>query len=222
MTTSAQPRFTDPHLGQPVLAGGAPLDDARVAIVLVHGRGGSAEDMLGLAGALGKVGDDVAFLAPQAAQHTWYPQRFMQPLAENEPWLSSALAMLDRVTGHVASAGVPNERTLLVGFSQGACLALEWTARHARRWGGVAALSGGLIGPDGTPRDYAGALAGTPVFLGCSDRDPHIPEARVRESGIVMERLGGVVDLRIYGGMPHTVNEDEIVAVANMVRAVNG
>lgn len=222
MTTSPQSRFTDPHLGQPVLAAGARLEDARAAIVLVHGRGGSAEDMLGLADALGAVGDDVAFLAPQAAQQTWYPQRFMQPLAENEPWLSSALATLDRITAHTASAGVPPERTLLVGFSQGACLALEWTARHARRWGGVAALSGGLIGPDGTPRDYAGSLDGTPVFLGCSDRDPHIPEARVRESGDVMQRLGGAVDLRIYPGMPHTVNEEELRAVAEIVRHVRG
>lgn len=219
---SATTRFADPHLGQPVLLAGAPLDDARAAIVLVHGRGGSAEDMLGLAEALGDVGDDVALVAPQAAQHTWYPQRFMQPLAENEPWLSSALATLDRVTAHVASVGIPPERTVLVGFSQGACLALEWSARHARRWGGVAALSGGLIGPDGTPRDYAGSLDGTPVLLGCSDRDPHIPEPRVRESGEIMQRLGATVDVRIYPGMPHTVNQDELDAVRGIVQAVRG
>ena len=219
MNTMSRPGHADPHLGQPVLAAGAPLDRARVAILLVHGRGGSAEDMLGLAGALGAVGDDVAFVAPQAAQSTWYPQRFMQPVAQNEPWLSSALATLDRVSAHVASVGIAPERTLIAGFSQGACLALEWTARHARRWGGVAALSGGLIGPDDTPRDYAGSLDGTPVFLGCSDRDPHIPEPRVRESAAVMARLGGAVDLRIYPGMPHTVIEDELVAVREMVRA---
>ena len=217
---SATTRFADPHLGQPVLVAGAPLDDARAAIVLVHGRGGSAEDMLGLAEALGDVGDDVALVAPQAAQQTWYPQRFMQPLAENEPWLSSALATLDRVTAHVASVGIPPERTVLVGFSQGACLALEWSARHARRRGGVAALSGGLIGPDGTPRDYAGSLDGTPVFLGCSDRDPHIPERRVRESAEVMQRLGADVDVRIYPGMPHTVNQEEMDVVRAMVLAV--
>ncbi len=220
MTSSHHARLADPHHGQPVLAAGAAIERARVAIVLVHGRGGSAEDMLGLGGALGDIGDDVALLAPQAAQHTWYPQRFMQPLAENEPWLSSALAMLDRVTTHVASAGIAPERTMLVGFSQGACLALEWTARHARRWGGVAALSGGLIGPDDTPRDYAGSLDGTPVFLGCSDRDPHIPGPRVRESAAIMGKLGGDVDLRIYPGMPHTVIQDEIDAVRALVNAI--
>ena len=217
MSATVRPSAADPHRGQPVLVAGAPLATARAAIVLVHGRGGSAEDMLGLAGALGDVGNDVAFVAPQAAQHTWYPQRFMQPLSENEPWLSSALATLERVTTQVAESGVAPERTLLVGFSQGACLALEWTARHARRWGGVAALSGGLIGPDDTPRDYAGSLDGTPVFLGCSDRDPHIPEPRVRESGEVMARLGGEVDVRIYPGMAHTVNPDEIAVVRGMV-----
>lgn len=208
----------DPHAGGALRASGAPLATARAAAVLVHGRGASADDILALGAAL-RVGG-VAYLAPEARAGTWYPHSFLASLAANEPGLTSALAAVGRALDAVADAGVPAERTLLLGFSQGACLAAEYAARHARRWGGLAVLSGGLIGPDGTPRDYAGALDGTPVFLGCSDRDPHVPAARVRESATVFERLGGRVDLRIYPGMPHTVVEDEIEAVRAMLRAL--
>ncbi len=200
-----------PHQGQPVLAAGEPLERARAAMVLVHGRGATAQDILTLAGELDQPG--FAYLAPQAAGSTWYPYSFLAPIERNEPYLSSALATLDQLLAHIAAAGIPAERTILLGFSQGACLATEFAARNARRYGGLVGLSGGLIGPDGTPRDYPGSLDGTPVFLGCSDVDPHIPAARVQHSAEVLRGLGGDVTARLYSGMGHTVNEDEIEAV---------
>jgi predicted esterase len=209
---------SDPHGGQPVRTAGAPLDAARAAMVMVHGRGASAESILTLAPALAAA--DVAFLAPQAAGGTWYPFGFMSPMERNEPGITSGMRAIARVLAQVEAAGIPAERTLLLGFSQGACLASEYVARHARRYGGLAALSGGLIGPDGTPRDYAGSLDGTPVFLGCSDVDGHIPAARVRESAEVLARLGGDVDMRLYPGMGHLVNDDEIEAVRAMIEGV--
>jgi predicted esterase len=160
---------------------------------------------------------DFTYLAPQAATNAWYPARFMEPLERNEPWLSSALSKVESVLALVAEAGVPAERTILFGFSQGACLALEFAARHARRYGGLVGLSGGLIGPDGTPRDYPGSLEGTPVFLGCSDVDPHIPKERVLHTEDVLRRLGGDVTTRLYPNMDHLVNADEISAVSGMM-----
>jgi len=211
-------RTNDPHAGQPVLAAGAPLERARAAMVMVHGRGASAESILSLAPLLGV--DDVAFLAPQAAGGTWYPFGFMSPISQNEPGISSAMRAIQRVLQRIELAGLSEDRTFFLGFSQGACLSTEFVARHARRWGGVAGLSGGLIGPDATPRDYAGSLAGTPVFLGCSDVDFHIPAARVQETAEVLRRLGGEVTMRLYPGMGHTVNEDEVSAVRAMLAAV--
>lgn len=205
----------DPHAGQPVLAGGAPLAEARAAMVMVHGRGGSAEDILTVAPALGIA--DVAYLAPQAARSTWYPVGFMSPIERNEPGISSGMRAIGRVIASIAAAGIPLERTYLLGFSQGACLATEYVARHAARHGGVAGLSGGLIGPAGTPRDYPGSLGGTPVFLGCSDVDGHIPAERVRETAEILERLGGAVTMRLYPGMGHSINADEIAAVKAMM-----
>ena len=210
--------FPDPHRDQPVLEAGGPLSTAPAAVVMVHGRGAGAEDILALAAELGR--PDLAYLAPQAAGHTWYPRSFLAPIPENEPFLSSALATLAALLARAAAAGVLPERTLLLGFSQGACLATEFAARNARRYGGLVGLSGGLIGPDGTPRDYPGDLAGTPVFLGCSDVDPHIPVARVQESADVLRRLGGDVDARIYPGMGHTVNRDELLAVRALLAAL--
>jgi predicted esterase len=209
-----------PHQGQPVLAAGEKLSGARAAMVLVHGRGATAESILTLAPELNVPG--FAYLAPQAADNTWYPYAFTAPLAYNEPYLSSALARLGELLAHIEAAGIPPERTILLGFSQGACLATEFAARNARRYGGVAGLSGGLIGPDGTPRDYPGSLAGTPVFLGCSDVDPHIPAARVEHSAGVLGRLGGDVTKRLYPSMGHTVNEDEIAFVRGMMAALIG
>lgn len=206
-----------PRHGQRVATAGPALAAARAAMVLLHGRGAPAEDMLGLAGELGM--PDVAFLAPQADGFTWYPNPFLAPLERNEPWLSAALEAVERVLGEVAVAGVPVERTLLLGFSQGACLTTEFAARNPRPYGGVVGLTGGLIGPPGTPRDYPGSLAGVPVFLGCSDVDPHIPLERVDETAAVLGRMGAEVDRRIYPGLPHTVNRDELDAVRALVQA---
>ena len=210
----------DPHASAPLVLDprGARLEDARAAVVIVHGRGDSAEGILGLAPLLQAPG--VAFLAPQAAGRTWYPHSFLAPIHANEPHLTSALRTLERALAAVQGAGIPPERTVLAGFSQGACLATEYTARHARRYGAVLGFSGGLIGPDGTPRDYAGSLAGTPVFLGCSDVDAHIPKDRVEETASVLARLGGSVDARIYPGMGHTINDDEIEAARALVAAL--
>jgi phospholipase/carboxylesterase len=203
---------------QPVLFMGEPLGQARAAMVMVHGRGATAEDILELAIELNRTG--FAYLAPQAANNSWYPQSFLAPIASNEPWLSSALDRLSTVLQRVEEGGIPHERTILLGFSQGACLALEFAARHAQRYGGVAALSGGLIGPDGTPRDYPGSFAGTPVFLGCSDRDPHIPKERVQQSAEVLRRLGADVTMRLYPNMGHMVNQDEVDFVGGMMAAL--
>ncbi len=206
---------TGPHRGQPVLMAGEPLGKAQAAMVLLHGRGASAEDILTLIPELEPRG--FSFIAPQAAQSTWYPNSFLAPLPSNEPWLSSALSVIDAVLAQVEAAGIPPERTMLLGFSQGACLSLEYVARHAQLYGGVAGLSGGLIGPDGTPRDYPGSLAGTPIFLGCSDVDFHIPKERVLLSAEVLQRLGGEVTTRLYPNMGHTVNQDELESVKAMM-----
>ena len=189
-------------------------------MVMVHGRGATAESILELASEFPEEG--LAFVAPQALGHTWYPNSFLAPLATNEPWLSSALDVLGELCRTLESDGPTLERTILLGFSQGACLALEFAARNARRYGGVAALTGGLIGPEGTPRDYEGSLFGTPVFLGSSDRDPHVPLWRVEESAQVLSRMGASVTTRIYPGMGHTVNRDEVEAVREMVRGAVG
>ena len=208
----------DPHRGQPVLTYGAPLQQARAAMVLLHGRGAGAADILGLAAEIDR--DGVAFLAPDASSRTWYPYSFLSPIEQNEPWLSSALAFVGRVVDEVQSAGISAERTMLLGFSQGACLTLEFSARNARRYGGVAALTGGLIGPDGTPREYAGSLEGTPFFIGSSDPDPHIPVQRVHESAEVLARMGATVTTRIYPGMGHTINADELRHVQSILDEV--
>ncbi len=207
-----------PHPNGPVHTAGVPLAEARAALVLVHGRGATAESILELADELAVPG--YAYLAPQAAGQTWYPYSFLAPMARNEPGLSSGLATIGAVLGAVAAGGVPPARTVLLGFSQGACLTLEYTARYAQRYGGVVGLSGGLLGPPGTPRDYAGTLGGTPVFLGCSDHDPHIPQTRVEESAAVFTALGGAVTLRIYPNMGHTVNPAEITAVRALLTAL--
>jgi len=207
-----------PHQGQPVLAAGEPLDHAQAAMVMIHGRGADAPSILMLANEFEPSG--FAYLAPQAADNTWYPNRFLAPIPSNEPWLSSALTAIADVLAQVAKAGLPPERTMLLGFSQGACLTLEFAARNAQRYGGVAGLSGGLIGPDGTPRDYAGSLDGTPIFLGCSDVDFHVPQERVHHTAEVLQRLGGDVSVRLYPNMDHTINQDETEFVRGMMLAL--
>ena len=210
----------DPHQGQPVLVAGEqlegdPLEQTHVAMILLNGRGATAASMLELAAQWNQ--PDFTYLAPQAAGNSWYPYSFLAPLASNEPFLSSALALLEDVLERITQAGIPPERTMLCGFSQGACLALEFAARHAWRYGGIVGLSGGLLGTDDTPRNYAGSLAGTPVFLGCGDNDPYIPRKRVRLSDEVLRRLGGEVTMRLYRGMGHTINQDEMETVRQMM-----
>jgi len=206
------------HQGQPILETGEPLGKAQVALVLVHGRGGTAEGMLPLAAELALPG--FAYLAPQAAGNTWYPYPFLAPISNNEPELSSALAALDNVIARLDQAGISPKHTMLLGFSQGACLVLEYMARRARRYAGVVGLSGGLIGPEGTPRDYPGSLAGTPVFLGCSDPDFHIPTEQVLHTAEILRRLDGQVTVRLYPNMGHMVNQDEIDAVKDMMLSI--
>jgi phospholipase/carboxylesterase len=209
--------MTDPHRGLPVLEAGEPLAKARAAMILVHGRGATAADIMTIGAELTHPG--FAYLAPQASGSAWYPNPFTAPLESNEPYLSSALGVLETLLARV-EANVPAQRVILLGFSQGACLTLEFAARHARRYGGVVGLSGGLIGPDGTPRDYPGSFEGTPAFLGCSDVDPHIRKDRVEEAADVFKRLGSRVTMRLYPGMGHTVNPDEIEAVREIVESV--
>jgi predicted esterase len=209
----------DPHAHQPVLHAGAPLESARSVVVMLHGRGASAESILSLFSEL-NVSDGLAAVAPQAAGGTWYPQSFLAPLVMNQPYLDSALRKVESVVADLIARGIASERIAILGFSQGACLATEFAARHPRRYGAVMGLTGGLIGPDSTPREYAGSLEGTPVFLGTSDPDPHVPFARVEETRDVLERLGATVELRRYPGMPHTINEDEIEACRALLQTM--
>ena len=220
MTTSrGQPRDPqDPHAGQTTLGAGPTPEAAAATLVLLHGRGGSAEDMLSLYTELRL--PDLAALAPQAAGNTWYPNSFLSPLEANQPYLNSALRRIESIVADLLARGVPSDRIALLGFSQGACLALEFTARHPRRYGAVIGLTGGLIGPPGTAREYPGSLDGTHVFLGTSDPDPHVPFARVRETEAVLTRMGAAVELRRYPGMPHTVNQDELDATRSLLERV--
>jgi predicted esterase len=207
-----------PHQGQPILAAGEPLERARAAMVMIHGRGAAAESILTLADEFDQPG--FTYLAPQAAGGTWYPNRFLAPTASNEPWLSSALAAVDHVVAKIVSADIPTEHLIIFGFSQGACLALEYAARHARRYGGVVGLSGGLIGADDEPRHNSGNFAGTHIFLGCSEVDFHIPQYRVEHAAKILAALGGKVTMRLYPNMDHTVNQDEIEFVRGMMAAL--
>lgn len=201
-----------PHAGQPVFTSGPSISEARALGILIHGRGAGAGDILALGREFGR--HDILWTAPQASGNVWYPFSFLSPLQLNEPGLSSALSVLDGLVREADRNGISSKQIILMGFSQGACLALEFAARSARRYGAVVGFSGGLIGPEGTPRDYPGRLEGTAVFLGCSDRDPHIPAARVAETAGVFERMGAKVDFRLYENMPHTIIEDEIDRVS--------
>lgn len=177
-------------------------------MILLHGRGASAEDILGLGQALAP--GDWALLAPQAAGHTWYPYSFLAPRRENEPFLTSALAKVGALVAQALASGVPSERIVLAGFSQGACLATEFAGRHPRRYGAVLAFTGGLIGPPGEPIALTGDLAGTPVLLSSGDPDPHVPWARVEQTADLLTGIGANVTLRRHAGRPHTVLAEEI------------
>jgi phospholipase/carboxylesterase len=207
-----------PHQGQPIRTAGEPLDGAKAAMLMVHGRGARAEAILSLVDELAQ--PSFAYLAPQAADNTWYPNRFTASISSNEPWLSSALAFIGDVYNQIIKVGIRPERIMLLGFSQGACLTLEFAARNARRYGGVVGLSGALIGPDDTPREYKGSLEGTPVFLGCSDVDFHVPKERVHQTAEVFRQLGGEVTERLYPNMDHTINQDEIDFVRGLMRTL--
>jgi predicted esterase len=205
----------DPHARQPVLTAGPAPEKADATIILVHGRGASARDILSLYSELDV--ENLAAIAPQAAGNTWYPYSFLSPLEANQPYLDSALGRIDLLVNDLLGRGIPTNRIALLGFSQGACLTSEYAARHPRRYGAVMGLTGGLIGPPGTPRNYPGSLAGTPVFLGTSDPDPHVPFERVEETEVVLSRMGAKVELRRYPGMPHTINEDELEACRELL-----
>lgn len=206
------------HDEQSVAHTGELLANAEAAMIVVHGRGGTNHQALALADHLDVPG--FAFLAPQATGHTWYPQRFIAPRAANEPHLSSALNVVDGLVNQIVEAGISHDKIMLLGFSQGACLAVEYAARNPKRYGGVMVLSGGLIGEHQELTGYDGDLAGTPVFLGCSDVDFHIPLERVRQSTAILDDLGGDVEERIYPGMGHTINSDEIEFVKTVMKAV--
>ncbi|QUO48003.1 MULTISPECIES: alpha/beta hydrolase [Halorubrum] len=218
----------DPHGDEPLVTAGTPLADADAALVLIHGRGATARSVVDLGEQL--AGDrDVALLAPAAAGNTWYPNSFLAPVEDNEPGRSSGLRAVGAAVDRAVDAGIARERVLVGGFSQGACLASEFVARNPTRYGGLAVFSGGLIGEtvavddylsDGDAADGDGPLAGTPAFLGCSDVDPHIPEERVHETTEVLEALGADVDERIYEGMGHGINDDEVAAVSELIASL--
>jgi predicted esterase len=209
---------SDIHQDQKLLSAGKPLEKAKAVMIMIHGRGASAADILSLTDEFRQPA--FAYVAPQAAANSWYPYRFLEPLEMNEPGISSGLKVIDELILHMESLHILSEKIILLGFSQGACLVLEYAARHPRRYGGIIGLSGGLIGSPETPRDYPGSLQHTPIFLGCSDMDFHIPKERVEESALVFQKLGGMVDIRLYPDMGHTINQDEIETVKTMMSNV--
>jgi len=209
---------TASHQGQPLLQQGKLLAEAKAAMILVHGRGATAQSILELATVLPH--PEMAYIAPQAQGNTWYPQSFMAPMPQNEPWLGSALQTVADTVAHVEEAGIPAGKIIIAGFSQGACLASEFVARNARRYGGLLVFSGGLIGPPRTPRNYDGSLDGTPVFIGCSDGDFHIPVERVEETAVTLTNLGAIVNKKIYPNMGHTIIQDEIDEAQKIVSAL--
>lgn len=206
----------DPHANQPVRHVGAPLAEAKGAVVLLHGRGGSAEDILSLAQPLYREG--LAYLAPQAAGHTWYPNSFLAPREANEPYLSSALAKVGSVVGELEAAGIARERILIAGFSQGACLATEFVASNPARYAGLIAFTGGLIGPPDMNLHHEGSLRGTPALFLSGDPDPHVPWHRVQASASELERMGAIVTARRYPGRPHTITAEEVDLARTLVR----
>lgn len=208
-----------PHAGQPLVKAGLPLGESPAAVILVHGRNAEPAAILDLVPRLAH--PRLTYLAPAASNRTWYPHSFLSDIASNEPGLSSGLAVLESLLSSIETAGIPRSRVVLLGFSQGACLTAEFAVRHASRFGGVLIFSGGVIGPPGTRWDYPGRFGGTPVFLGCSDHDSHIPKARVDESAALFERMGAEVTKRLYPAMGHLVNDDEIAWAQRLLDSVS-
>lgn len=198
-----------------VLLKGKKLEDAGKAIIMIHGRGANSEDITSLAAYL-HLGD-FAIVAPEATNNTWYPYSFLAPKQANEPWLSSALELLGDVVGDVTTAGIKTENIYFLGFSQGACLTLEFTARNAKRYGGIVAFTGGLIGEQIDTKNYSGDFAGTPVFIGTSDPDPHIPVQRMTDSAAIFKNMNAVVTDKVYPDMGHTINQDELNTVNKII-----
>ena len=198
-----------------IIRTGKQTGEATKALVMIHGRGGSAEDILGLANYLPV--KDFALFAPQATNNTWYPYSFLVDPKENEPWLSSALAVLKEVVADVQASGITTDNIYFLGFSQGACLTLEFVARNATRYGGVAAFTGGLIGDKIYDQNYSGDFGGTPIFIGTSDPDPHIPVERVHASAEILNGMNAQVTKKIYKNMGHTISEDEINVVKELI-----
>jgi predicted esterase len=207
--------MTMPHENSPIYAAGAKLEEASAAMILIHGRGASAEDILSLSTHLDYPG--VAYLAPQAEDYTWYPNRFIFPVEQNEPYLSAALAKVDGLVKQVEARGIPTEKIFIGGFSQGACLASEYVIRNPKKYGGLLAFSGGYIGQMGLMREPVGDLGGMPAFLGCSDTDPHIPLQRVQETTSLLKAMGAEVTERIYPNMDHTINDDELELARKLI-----
>lgn len=203
---------------EPTIQSGLPVEQARAALILVHGRGGSAQDILSLADHLET--DEFALLAPQARNHSWYPYSFLAPRASNQPWLDSALSLLKTTTDELRSRGLSSDQIFLVGFSQGACLALEFAASQATRYGGIIAFTGGLIGETLEPENYSGDFAGTPVFIGTSDPDPHVPLQRVLDTEAQYRKMNASIEVKIYPGMGHTIVADEIARANQMLQTV--
>jgi maleylacetate reductase len=209
-----------PHGGQPVVSAGVPLGQAPAVVIMVHGRNAGPDNILDLVPRLARSG--LTYLAPAAAGRTWYPLSFLAEIEKNEPGISSGLAMLEALVARVETAGVPRSRTVMLGFSQGACLVSEFAVRHAARYGGFVLFTGGLIGPPGTRWNYSGDFAGTPIFLGSGDPDSHVPVSRVRESADIFARMGAEVTTRIYPGRGHFVSDDEVAMAQNLIDGVSG
>lgn len=202
-------RDSETHEDQPILMGGAPLESARGAMILLHGRGGTSRDILSLTSGMQEPG--FVYIAPQAAKNTWYPYSFLSPIEKNEAQISSVFGIISTLIDSLTKTGIPPEQIILLGFSQGGCLAVEFAMRNPRRYGGVVSLGGGLIGTkESLRRPYPGSLANTPIFFGSSDKDPHMPQERIHLSAEILQNLGGEVTTRIYPNMGHTVNEDEM------------
>ena len=210
--------MSNPHAGQPMATRGRPTEESRGVAVMVHGRGRDTDDILGVAERIGE--ESFTYLAPAATDNSWYPYSFLEPVEKNEPRLSYALEVLDDLVSGLLEKGIPKRQIVLAGFSQGACLVAEYATRNAGRWGGILLFTGGLIGPPGTRWEYQGSFGGTPVFLGTSDVDEFVPEERVRQSAEVFEKMGANVTLRVYPGMEHVVNDDEIAAAREILQRI--
>lgn len=191
-----------------IITEGIALKEAEKVLIMLHGRGANAEDIISLSEYL-KL-HDTHIIAPQATNNEWYPYSFLSPRQQNEPWLSSALQVLKEILIDIIVAGFKSEQVFILGFSQGACLALEFATQNAQPFGGIIAFTGGLIGDVLQDENYRGNFQKTKVFIGNSDRDPHVPVTRSEESKKILEKLGAEVTLKIYTGMAHTVNDDEL------------